>query len=173
MSSGYVLNLSNNQFNALIAGCSNIDVYSNPKYKPETSKAKKLRKLWNTESDSVVGRVIIELLEIREDMIKRRSESDFDFTDEFAADAVRIKEIASAFYTKVYVSNSRQAEIEQIAEEIQKTGVKKMDSLHVACAIISSAEYFLSTDKRLLKYQTEKIKIVNPIEFIAELEEKL
>lgn len=48
-----------------------------------------------------------------------------------------------------------------------------MDSLHVACAIISSAEYFLSTDKRLLKYQTEKIKIVNPIEFITELEEKL
>ena len=76
-------------------------------------------------------------------------------------------------YTKIYVSNSKQAEIEQIAEEIQKTGVKKMDSLHVACAIISSAEYFLSTDKRLLKYQTEKIKIVNPIEFISELEEKL
>lgn len=76
-------------------------------------------------------------------------------------------------YTNVYVSNFRNAEIEHIAEEIQRTGVKKMDSLHVACAIIASADYFLSTDKRLLKYHTDKIKIVNPIEFITETEEKL
>ncbi len=50
------------------------------------------------------------------------------------------------------------------------TGVKTKDALHVACAIIGGAEYFLSTDIRLLKYNTNEIKLVNPIEFVSNLE---
>lgn len=43
MGTGYVLNLSNNQFGALIAKCANIDVYTDQKYLTESSKAKKLK----------------------------------------------------------------------------------------------------------------------------------
>ena len=43
-------------------------------------------------------------------------------------------------------------------------------SYHVACAIYAGCDYFLSTDKRLLKYTSDKIKIMNPIDFIREME---
>ena len=40
----------------------------------------------------------------------------------------------------------------------------------VACAILAESDYFLTTDDRLLKYETDKIKIVDPTEFIRECE---
>ena len=39
-----------------------------------------------------------------------------------------------------------------------ETGVKSMDALHVACAILAGSDFFITTDDRLLKYQTEKYK---------------
>lgn len=45
-----------------------------------------------------------------------------------------------------------------------------MDTLQVASAIIGKADYFLTTDKRLLKYQTDKIRIINPIDFVRDVE---
>ena len=50
------------------------------------------------------------------------------------------------------------------------TGIKLMDACHVACAIIGGCDYFISTDKRLLKYQTEQIRVVNPATYITEQE---
>lgn len=52
-----------------------------------------------------------------------------------------------------------------------KTGIKYKDACHVACAIYANCEYFITTDKRLLKYKSDKIKLVNPIDFIDILEE--
>ena len=54
--------------------------------------------------------------------------------------------------------------------EIMATGVKYKDGVHVACAIYAGADYLLTTDMRLLKYHTDKIKLLNPIDFIAEME---
>ena len=71
---------------------------------------------------------------------------------------------------KLYVDYDRAAEIAGIAEGIMKTGVKEKDAFHVASAIFSGCEYFISTDKRLLKYQTDDIKLVTPIEFVTEME---
>ena len=70
-----------------------------------------------------------------------------------------------------YVGDNKQDEVEELASEIMKTGVKYKDACHVASAIIAECEVFLTTDKRLLKYQTDKIKIMNPIDFIREREE--
>ena len=56
------------------------------------------------------------------------------------------------------------------ADEIMKTGIKEMDALQIASSIIGKADYFLTTDKRLLKYSTKKVKIINPIDFIVAME---
>ena len=45
------------------------------------------------------------------------------------------------------------------------------DAYHVACAIDSSCDYFLTTDNRLLKYHTNEILMLNPIDFVRRLEE--
>ena len=47
------------------------------------------------------------------------------------------------------------------------TGIKFKDACHVASAILASADYFISTDYRLLKYVTDDIKIMNPLDFFV------
>ncbi len=71
---------------------------------------------------------------------------------------------------KGYVGDERSDVIKPMAEEIMKTGVKEKDAYHVASAIYAGCEYFISTDIRLLKYKTDKIKPVTPIEFVTETE---
>ncbi len=73
--------------------------------------------------------------------------------------------------TAYYVNIEKGEEIKSLADEIIATGVKTADAHHVACAIIGSAEYFLTTDKRLLKYQTNRITLIDPTSFIRELED--
>ena len=68
-------------------------------------------------------------------------------------------------YTKVYVSDKRLTQVEELADKIMMTGVKFLDACHVAAAIIAEADYFISVDKRLLKYETDEIKMVNPVDF--------
>lgn len=60
--------------------------------------------------------------------------------------------------------------IKSKAEEIMQTGIKTKDAYHIACAVYSSCDYFLTTDDRLLKYHTCEIQILNPTEFIRRLE---
>lgn len=69
-----------------------------------------------------------------------------------------------------YVGDERADIIKPIADGIMKTGVKEKDAYHVAAAIYAECEYFISTDSRLLKYKTDKIKLVTPIEFVTETE---
>ena len=75
-------------------------------------------------------------------------------------------------HTAAYVGLERKGEIESMAAEIMNTGVKFKDACHVASAIYAKCKYFISTDKRLLKYQTDRIRLVTPIEFIAETEDE-
>ena len=58
-----------------------------------------------------------------------------------------------------------------MAKEIIAMGVKYKDAYHIASAILAQCDYFISTDKRLLKYKTDKIKPVNPVEFVSEMED--
>lgn len=73
--------------------------------------------------------------------------------------------------TSAYIGIERQTIIEAKAAEIMNTGVKYKDACHVASAIYAECEYFISTDKRLLKYKSNEIKMVTPIEFVTETEE--
>lgn len=72
-----------------------------------------------------------------------------------------------------YIDIEKSNEIRSKAEEIMKTGVKMKDAYHIACAIYSSCDYFLTTDNRLLKYYTSEIQMLNPVDFIGRLEDDL
>ena len=75
--------------------------------------------------------------------------------------------------SSVHVGSGSTEKVREIARDIMETGVKYKDACHVASAIIAKCDYFISTDKRLLKYESDVIKIVNPIEFISEMEGEL
>lgn len=59
------------------------------------------------------------------------------------------------------------------AREIINLGVKSKDALHVACAVASKCDYFLTTDKRLINKlkNFEEIVVINPLDFISLKEE--
>ena len=61
-------------------------------------------------------------------------------------------------------------EIIDIAKTVAETGLKTKDSLHLACSIVSDCDYLLTTDKRLLKYMDDRIQVLNPLQFIIEVE---
>ena len=69
-----------------------------------------------------------------------------------------------------YVGIERNEEAKKIAEGIMATGVKGIDALHIACAILAGSDYFITTNDRLLKYQAERIQVVTPGEFIRRME---
>ena len=75
-------------------------------------------------------------------------------------------------HAAAYVGLERRKEIEAIAKRIMDTGVKFKDACHVASAVYANCEYFISTDKRLLKYKTDQIKLVNPIDFVTGTEDE-
>jgi len=54
--------------------------------------------------------------------------------------------------------------------KIMKHGIKAKDALHIACAVKSGCDYFITTDNKLTNKTIANIRIVNPIDFILETE---
>ena len=75
-------------------------------------------------------------------------------------------------YSIIHAGIENLDRIESIISEIMKTGVKYKDAFHVASAILTNCQYLLTTDKRLLKYQSNDISLINPIQFISILEDR-
>ena len=53
----------------------------------------------------------------------------------------------------------------RMADQFTAKGLEAADTLHVACAIEGKADFFITTDDRLLKFQSS-IQITDPITFI-------
>ena len=66
---------------------------------------------------------------------------------------------------KYYVHTDNEVAI-ILTEEVMQAGIKLKDASHTACAILAKCDYLISTDKRLLKYEDNRIKIINPIDFL-------
>lgn len=64
MASGYVLDFSNNTFAEFFRETVNIDIYASKYAFNGDSKAKRLRAFWETEPDTLVGKVLAGLLEV-------------------------------------------------------------------------------------------------------------
>ena len=62
-------------------------------------------------------------------------------------------------------------EILQTAKQLAGLGLKSKDGLHLACAIASGADYFVTTDDRILNRNTEirGIEIVDPTLLVRRL----
>lgn len=72
-------------------------------------------------------------------------------------------------YAEIDVKESM--ELLKLAESFSQEGFKKMDSLHIACAVLAKCDYFLTTDDNILKI-SKRIEIINindPIGFIKEV----
>ena len=65
-----------------------------------------------------------------------------------------------------YVGSDKSELIKSNTKKIMDTGVKMKDACHIACAELMNCDYLLSTDKRMLKYKSNSIKLLNPIEFL-------
>jgi predicted nucleic acid-binding protein len=57
-----------------------------------------------------------------------------------------------------------------MARQFQSFGLRVKDALHCACAVSVNADYFVTTDKQLLKAACNitELKTVNPLTFIQE-----
>jgi len=52
------------------------------------------------------------------------------------------------------------------AAELMSLGLRQMDASHIACAIALDADFFLTTDKKILNKQITEISVMNPIDFV-------
>lgn len=82
-------------------------------------------------------------------------------------DEVEKQSIETFIYanSKDIVESGNFPELLELADRIALTSIKPMDSRHVASAMVSHCDYFITTDDRILKYRSDRIKIVGPREF--------
>jgi len=63
-------------------------------------------------------------------------------------------------------------EIIEYAENLKKQKIRTKDALHIACCVFTKCDYFITTDKQLFNLNLNDIRIINPLFFLNELEEK-
>jgi len=67
------------------------------------------------------------------------------------------------------VANTIVAPTQQIlaqTKSIEQLGIKTKDAMHIACALDAGADYFITTDKKVLNKTVQGITIINPMEFV-------
>ena len=57
-------------------------------------------------------------------------------------------------------------EITETAEKLKMQGLGTMDALHIACAIYAKADYFVTTDDKILNKNINLINVISPIDYI-------
>lgn len=83
------------------------------------------------------------------------------------------KEYALKVLAKAIVSVTTDSYVEEHARIFQAEGIKPIDALHLASAVIAKADYFCTCDDRFLKrakvVDTGQTKAVSPLELITEV----
>jgi predicted nucleic acid-binding protein len=62
---------------------------------------------------------------------------------------------------------------DRIANELILKGIKNKDAVHLACAIESGCDYFVTTDKSIIKKKNliTELQIINPLEYFIKIGE--
>lgn len=58
------------------------------------------------------------------------------------------------------------------AHALESGGLKPLDALHLACAEVAGANYFISCDDRLTKRYSGKTTCLNPLDFVLTLHQE-
>jgi predicted nucleic acid-binding protein len=69
-------------------------------------------------------------------------------------------------FAREFVTIDNTETLARISMPIMKTGIKETDALHIAAALFSQCDYFITTDKRVLKFKSDDIIITDPITFL-------
>ncbi|MBO4401715.1 MAG: hypothetical protein J5809_07700 [Selenomonadaceae bacterium] len=69
-------------------------------------------------------------------------------------------------YRTIYVGVDNLEELKPEVEKMLAAGIKIKDAYHIASAIVADCDYFVTVDKKLLKYISKEVKIVSPTEFV-------
>jgi len=64
-------------------------------------------------------------------------------------------------------------EILSKSKEFMLLGLREKDSYHIACAISANADYFITTDAKILNKRISEIKVVSPVDFVYLAEESI
>ena len=67
---------------------------------------------------------------------------------------------------KIHIGIDNAENLAETVKEIMSTGIKRKDAYHVASAMFANCDYLLTTDKRLLKYNSSEIILMNPVDFV-------
>ena len=54
--------------------------------------------------------------------------------------------------------------------KLMASGIDSKDALHISCAMSADCGYFITTDHKLLNKELNRIRIINPIDFVVETE---
>lgn len=57
-------------------------------------------------------------------------------------------------------------EISDIAKVLLKIGLRQKDASHIVCAMYADADFFITTDKKILNKPVQGINLINPIDFV-------
>lgn len=69
-------------------------------------------------------------------------------------------------YRKFYVGVDNIENLKIISQKIISQGIKEKDAYHISSAIFANCDYFITFDKKLLKFYSDFIKIINPVDFM-------
>ena len=95
----------------------------------------------------------------------------FNIFENGCKDDESIKNRISSFMDSnmsIYIGEDEPS-LDSLISSIASTGIKSLDASHLAASLIAKCDYFITTDDRILKYNTDAIRIVNPVQFIQEV----
>lgn len=155
MKSGYVLDFSNNSFQRFIKGIIDIDIYQSPGYDEYCSKASKLRTIFERESNSVVAKLLLALVNYCEDSkLKNNNLTDYD--------KKKIAEIKH-YIEKLEKENEEKVEIsEDLDKLIQKISTRNAQFSEMAIdekikEIGNLIENLLKKDRKFISLNYDRI----------------
>jgi len=83
----------------------------------------------------------------------------------------RRRRFVSAWKSFAIIDIEESEELLVLMESFEKRGVKPNDALHLASAVVASADYFITTDRGILNKQISEISVMNPEKFLRHYEE--
>lgn len=116
MQGGYVLTFSNSTFSEFVAEAAGLDIYDERFARKGTSKANRLRVLWEDEPNHVVGKLLAELLECAKQLNPAPPPAEFEACERIAA---RLREGASVEALDAIAAEDGERDFELLVREVR------------------------------------------------------